>query len=125
MIAINAGVKGKVIFLGLTMSLCVLVHPPNLVRSLVDILRHQSSPVQQGERNNTSLLTTATSDGRMSKTLYTPILQSKDNRSKKKKIIPRTQKSGDSRQRVISDAQLIFICIGNTSHIDYRLQKQF
>lgn len=50
-------------------------------RSLVDILRHQSSPVQQGERNNAALLTT-TSDGRMSKGLYTPILQSKDNRSK-------------------------------------------
>lgn len=52
------------------------------VRSLVDILRHQSSPVQQGERNNTTVLTTTTSDGRMSKNLYTPILQSKDNRSK-------------------------------------------
>lgn len=51
------------------------------VRSLVDILRHQSSPGQQGERNNTTVLTT-TSDGRMSKNLYTPILQSKDNRSK-------------------------------------------
>lgn len=47
----------------------------------MDILRHQSSPVQQGERNNTTVLTT-TSDGRMSKALYTPILQSKDNRSK-------------------------------------------
>lgn len=46
----------------------------------MDILRHQSSPVQQGERNNTTVLTT--SDGRMSKTLYTPVLQSKDNRSK-------------------------------------------
>lgn len=43
-------------------------------------MRHQSSPVQQGERNNTTVLTT--SDGRMSKTLYTPVLQSKDNRSK-------------------------------------------
>lgn len=52
------------------------------VRSLVDILRHQSSPVQQGERNNTTVLTSTTSDGRMSKNLYTPILQSKDNRSK-------------------------------------------
>ncbi|XP_041665977.1 protein shisa-7-like [Cheilinus undulatus] len=52
----------------------------NMPRSLVDILRHQSSPVQQGERNNTSMLTT-TSDGR-SKNLYTPILQSKDNRKR-------------------------------------------
>lgn len=50
-------------------------------RSLVDILRHQSSPVQQGERNNTAVLST-TSDGRMSKALYTPVLQGKDNRSK-------------------------------------------
>ncbi|KAL7381237.1 hypothetical protein ABVT39_002586 [Epinephelus coioides] len=53
----------------------------NMPRSLVDILRHQSSPVQQGERNNTTVLTTTTSDGRTSKTLYTPILQSKDNRT--------------------------------------------
>ncbi|XP_029370650.1 protein shisa-7 [Echeneis naucrates] len=53
----------------------------NMPRSLVDILRHQSSPVQQGERNNTTVLTTTTSDGRMSKNLYTPILQSKDNRT--------------------------------------------
>lgn len=59
-------------------------HPPKLHgvlsacdRSLVDILRHQSSPVQHGERNN--MLTTA--DGRPPKNLYTPILQSKDNRS--------------------------------------------
>ncbi|KAL7381238.1 hypothetical protein ABVT39_002586 [Epinephelus coioides] len=54
----------------------------NMPRSLVDILRHQSSPVQQGERNNTTVLTTTTSDGRTSKTLYTPILQSKDNRKR-------------------------------------------
>lgn len=47
----------------------------------MDILRHQSSPVQPGERNNAAVLTT-TSDGRMSKALYTPVLQSKDNRSK-------------------------------------------
>ncbi|XP_019110235.1 protein shisa-7 isoform X1 [Larimichthys crocea] len=53
----------------------------NMPRSLVDILRHQSSPVQQGERNNTAVLTTTTSDGRTSKNLYTPILQSKDNRT--------------------------------------------
>ncbi|XP_026156829.1 protein shisa-7 isoform X2 [Mastacembelus armatus] len=53
----------------------------NMPRSLVDILRHQSSPVQQGERNNSTMLTTTTSDGRTSKNLYTPILQSKDNRS--------------------------------------------
>ncbi|XP_067377006.1 protein shisa-7 isoform X3 [Channa argus] len=54
----------------------------NMPRSLVDILRHQSSPVQQGERNNSAVLTTTTSDGRISKNLYTPILQSKDNRKK-------------------------------------------
>ncbi|XP_067376780.1 protein shisa-7 isoform X1 [Channa argus] len=53
----------------------------NMPRSLVDILRHQSSPVQQGERNNSAVLTTTTSDGRISKNLYTPILQSKDNRT--------------------------------------------
>ncbi|KAM9340097.1 protein shisa-7 [Symphorus nematophorus] len=53
----------------------------NMPRSLVDILRHQSSPVQQGERNNTTVLTTTTSDGRTSKNLYTPILQSKENRT--------------------------------------------
>ncbi|KAM9824742.1 protein shisa-7 [Neosynchiropus ocellatus] len=48
----------------------------NMPRSLVDILRHQSSPVQQGERNN-AVLTTSTA----SKNLYTPVLQSKDNRT--------------------------------------------
>ncbi|XP_061912643.1 protein shisa-6 isoform X3 [Entelurus aequoreus] len=52
----------------------------NMPRSLVDILRHQSSPVQHGERNNSAMLTT--SDGRTSKNSYTPILQSKDNRKK-------------------------------------------
>ncbi|XP_057683154.1 protein shisa-6-like [Corythoichthys intestinalis] len=50
----------------------------NMPRSLVDILRHQSSPVQHGERNN--MLTT--SDGRTAKNMYTPILQSKDNRKR-------------------------------------------
>ncbi|XP_034561517.1 protein shisa-7-like [Notolabrus celidotus] len=53
----------------------------NMPRSLVDILRHQSSPVQQGERNNSSMLASTTSDGR-SKNHYTPILQSKDNRKR-------------------------------------------
>ncbi|XP_069373059.1 protein shisa-6-like isoform X2 [Paralichthys olivaceus] len=53
----------------------------NMPRSLVDILRHQSSPVQQGERNN-AVLSGTTSDGRTSKNLYTPILQSKDNRKR-------------------------------------------
>lgn len=64
--------------------LSLLIHSSLLccVRSLVDILRHQSSPVQQGERNNVAVLTTTTSDGRTSKSLYTPILQIKDNRSK-------------------------------------------
>ncbi|XP_065143995.1 protein shisa-7 isoform X1 [Paramisgurnus dabryanus] len=59
----------------------------NMPRVLVDILRHQSSPVQQGERNNTTVLTTATSSegtlGWPSKNLYTPVLQSKDNRTGK------------------------------------------
>lgn len=59
----------------------------NMPRALVDILRHQSSPVQQGERNNTTVLTTATSSegtlGWPSKNFYTPILQSKDNRTGK------------------------------------------
>uniref|UniRef100_A0A8C1G5S5 Shisa family member 7 n=1 Tax=Cyprinus carpio TaxID=7962 RepID=A0A8C1G5S5_CYPCA len=58
----------------------------NMPRALVDILRHQSSPVQQGERNNSTVLTTATSSegtlGRTSKNFYAPILQNKDNRSK-------------------------------------------
>ncbi|XP_029985558.1 protein shisa-7 isoform X2 [Sphaeramia orbicularis] len=54
----------------------------NMPRSLVDILRHQSSPVQQGERNNTTVLSGTAADGRMSKNLYTPVLQSKDNRKR-------------------------------------------
>nr|XP_020471076.1 protein shisa-7-like isoform X2 [Monopterus albus] len=54
----------------------------NMPRSLVDILRHQSSPVQQGERNKNTMLTPTASDGRISKNLYTPILQSKDNRKR-------------------------------------------
>ncbi|KAL0962412.1 hypothetical protein UPYG_G00339700 [Umbra pygmaea] len=54
----------------------------NMPRALVDILRSQSSPVQQGERNNTVLTTSTTGDsmGRPTKNLYTPVLQSKDNR---------------------------------------------
>ncbi|XP_051527634.1 protein shisa-6-like isoform X2 [Myxocyprinus asiaticus] len=58
----------------------------NMPRALVDILRHQSSPVQQGERNNSMVLTTATSSegtrGRPSKNFYPPVLQSKDNRKR-------------------------------------------
>ncbi|XP_077363643.1 protein shisa-7-like [Festucalex cinctus] len=45
----------------------------NMPRSLVDILRHQSSPVQHGERNNML---------NASKNMYTPILPSKDNRKR-------------------------------------------
>lgn len=37
--------------------------------------------MQQGERNSGAVLGT-TPDGRLSKALYTPLLQSKDNRSK-------------------------------------------
>lgn len=44
-------------------------------------MRHQSSPVQPGERNNAALLTATAADGRTAKGLYTPVLQSKDNRS--------------------------------------------
>lgn len=54
----------------------------NVPRSLVDILRHQSSPVQQGERNNTAILGSTASDGRTTKNMYTPVLQSKDNRKR-------------------------------------------
>ncbi|KAG9276032.1 protein shisa-7-like [Astyanax mexicanus] len=61
----------------------------NMPRALVDMLRHQSSPVQQGERNNSVALTTERDGGgggggtgtlgRPPKNLY-PTLQSKDNR---------------------------------------------
>ncbi|XP_051520593.1 protein shisa-6 isoform X2 [Myxocyprinus asiaticus] len=58
----------------------------NMPRALVDILRHQSSPVRQGERNNSTVHTTTTSSegtlGRPSKTFYPPVLQSKDNRKR-------------------------------------------
>ncbi|XP_066539817.1 protein shisa-7 [Hoplias malabaricus] len=60
----------------------------NMPRALVDMLRHQSSPVQQGERNNSVALGTGGGGGggggegtlgRPPKNLY-PTLQSKDNR---------------------------------------------
>ncbi|XP_062848602.1 protein shisa-7 [Trichomycterus rosablanca] len=54
----------------------------NMPRALVDMLRHQSNPVQQGERNNSVALGTGGGEGtlgRPSKNLY-PTLQSKDNR---------------------------------------------
>ncbi|XP_035651093.1 protein shisa-7-like isoform X2 [Oncorhynchus keta] len=57
----------------------------NMPRALVDILRSQASPVQQGERNDSSVLTNATVGdglGRPPKGLYTPVLQSKDNRKR-------------------------------------------
>ncbi|XP_038827433.1 protein shisa-7 [Salvelinus namaycush] len=50
----------------------------NMPRALVDSLRSQASPVQQGERNNT----TGDILGRPPKNLYTPVLQSKDNRKR-------------------------------------------
>ncbi|CAL1583643.1 unnamed protein product [Knipowitschia caucasica] len=53
----------------------------NVPRSLVDILRHQSSPVQPGERNNTLLSSGTAPDGRTTKNMYTPVLPSKDNRT--------------------------------------------
>lgn len=52
------------------------------VRALVEMLRHQSSPVQEGERNNSVALGTGGGEGtlgRPPKNLY-PTLQSKDNR---------------------------------------------
>lgn len=60
------------------------VFSPFSPRALVDILRSQASPVQQGERNDSSVLTNTTVGdglGRPPKNLYTPVLQSKDNRS--------------------------------------------
>nr|XP_029513967.1 protein shisa-7-like [Oncorhynchus nerka] len=57
----------------------------NMPRALVDILRSQASPGQQGERNDSSVLTNATVGdglGRPPKSLYTPVLQSKDNRKR-------------------------------------------
>uniref|UniRef100_A0AAY5EPJ1 Shisa N-terminal domain-containing protein n=1 Tax=Electrophorus electricus TaxID=8005 RepID=A0AAY5EPJ1_ELEEL len=45
----------------------------NMPRALVDILRHQSSPVQQGERNNSTVLTSTTGErtlAQQSKNLY-------------------------------------------------------
>ncbi|XP_026886077.2 protein shisa-7 [Electrophorus electricus] len=62
----------------------------NMPRALVDILRHQSSPVQQGERNNSTVLTSTTGErtlAQQSKNLYMPILQSKDNRIGKHNLI--------------------------------------
>uniref|UniRef100_A0A3B5AMV1 Shisa family member 7a n=1 Tax=Stegastes partitus TaxID=144197 RepID=A0A3B5AMV1_9TELE len=55
----------------------------NMPRALVDMLRHQSSPVQQDERNNSVALAVADGQGtlgRPPKNLYAPGLPSKDNR---------------------------------------------
>ncbi|XP_014897852.1 protein shisa-7-like [Poecilia latipinna] len=55
----------------------------NMPRALVDMLRHQSSPVQQDERNNSVALTVADGQGtlgRAPKNLYAPGVPSKDNR---------------------------------------------
>uniref|UniRef100_G3P955 Shisa family member 7a n=1 Tax=Gasterosteus aculeatus TaxID=69293 RepID=G3P955_GASAC len=54
------------------------------IRALVDMLRHQSSPVQQDERNNSVALAVGDPQGtlgRPPKNLYAPGLPSKDNRS--------------------------------------------
>ncbi|MEQ2200343.1 hypothetical protein XENOCAPTIV_027945, partial [Xenoophorus captivus] len=54
-------------------------------RALVDMLRHQSSPVQQDERNNSVALTVTDGQGtlgRAPKNLYAPGVPSKDNRCK-------------------------------------------
>uniref|UniRef100_A0A1A7YT46 Shisa homolog 7 n=1 Tax=Iconisemion striatum TaxID=60296 RepID=A0A1A7YT46_9TELE len=55
----------------------------NMPRALVDMLRHQSSPVQQDERNNSVALTVGDGQGtigRAPKNLYAPGVPSKDNR---------------------------------------------
>ncbi|XP_055766124.1 uncharacterized protein LOC129841838 [Salvelinus fontinalis] len=56
----------------------------NMPRALVDMLRHQSSPVQQDERNNSVALCGSGEGqgtlGRPPKNLYAPGLPSKDNR---------------------------------------------
>ncbi|XP_060760057.1 protein shisa-6 [Neoarius graeffei] len=60
----------------------------NMPRALVDILRHQSSPIQQSDRNNSITATSSKGNlGRQSKKHYTPILQSKDNRIGKHNLI--------------------------------------
>lgn len=54
-----------------------------IIRALVDMLRHQSSPVQQDERNNSVALAVGDPQGtlgRPPKNLYAPGLPSKDNR---------------------------------------------
>ena len=68
------------------MCVCVCVCVCARVRALVDMLRHQSSPVQQDERNNSMALTVADGQGggtlgRPPKNHYAPGgLPSKDNR---------------------------------------------
>ncbi|XP_034030522.1 protein shisa-7 [Thalassophryne amazonica] len=55
----------------------------NMPRALVDMLRHQSNPVQQDERNNSVAMTVGDGTGtlgRAPKNLYAPGLPSKDNR---------------------------------------------
>ncbi|XP_072531908.1 protein shisa-7 isoform X2 [Salminus brasiliensis] len=86
----------------------------NMPRALVDILRHQSSPIQQGERNNSTVLTTATTGeamGRQSKNLYTPILQSKDNRIGKHNLI----QPGSSPKHTATIGTLLSSKTNNTS----------
>ncbi|KAJ8273230.1 hypothetical protein GJAV_G00099200 [Gymnothorax javanicus] len=54
-------------------------------RALVDVLRHQSTPVQPEERNNTTVVGTGGTEGNAEKPpkgLYTPVHQSKDNRKR-------------------------------------------
>lgn len=61
--------------------LCSCLH--RIIRALVDMLRHQSSPVQQDERNNSVALAVGDGQGtlgRATKNLYAPGLPSKDNR---------------------------------------------
>ncbi|MBN3277823.1 SHSA7 protein, partial [Polyodon spathula] len=62
----------------------------NVPRALVDILRHQSASVQQGERNNSTVLGSNTDIGssRPPKNLYTPVLPSKDNRMRMCVCVP-------------------------------------
>ncbi|KAJ8334377.1 hypothetical protein SKAU_G00400160 [Synaphobranchus kaupii] len=54
-------------------------------RALVDVLRHQSSPVQPEDRNNSTAVGTGGTEGTADqhpKGLHTPVLQSKDNRKR-------------------------------------------
>ncbi|KAM9434819.1 protein shisa-6 isoform 2-T2 [Clarias gariepinus] len=80
----------------------------NMPRALVDILRHQSSPVQQSERNNSTTITSSKAAlGRQAKNHYTPVIQSKDNR----KRVPRMNNA-----QLTSPGPLMSSKTNNTGH---------